>query len=109
MHIWVDADACPGVIREFCTTPPSIGIPPAEQAFATPPITPAPHPPPRPLPPPPPPGPPPPPLPPAALGVRPLGELPRAGVNTGGPPPLGLTERQAFANALDRLLAQRQP
>ncbi len=38
-----------------------------------------------------------------------LEELRGTGVNTGGPPPLGLTERQAFANALDRLLAQRQP
>ena len=37
-----------------------------------------------------------------------LEELRGTGVNTGGPPPLGLTERQAFANALDRLLAQRQ-
>ena len=35
-------------------------------------------------------------------------ELRGAGVATGGPPPLGLAERQAFANALDRLLAQRQ-
>ena len=38
-----------------------------------------------------------------------LEELRGTGVNTGGPPPLGLTERQAFANALDRLLAHRQP
>lgn len=37
-----------------------------------------------------------------------LEELRSTGVNTGGPPPLGLTERQAFANALDRLLAERQ-
>ncbi|MFZ1537744.1 MAG: YaiI/YqxD family protein [Chromatiaceae bacterium] len=36
-----------------------------------------------------------------------LEELRSTGVNTGGPPPLGLTERQAFANALDRLLAHR--
>lgn len=36
-----------------------------------------------------------------------LEELRGTGVNTGGPPPLGLTERQAFANALDRLLAHR--
>jgi hypothetical protein len=35
-------------------------------------------------------------------------ELRGAGVATGGPPPLGLAERQAFANALDRLLAQRR-
>ncbi|HSO80196.1 MAG TPA: DUF188 domain-containing protein, partial [Chromatiaceae bacterium] len=38
-----------------------------------------------------------------------LEELRGTGVNTGGPPPLGLAERQAFANALDRLLAHRQP
>lgn len=31
-----------------------------------------------------------------------------SGVNTGGPPPLGPRERQAFANALDRYLAQWQ-
>ncbi len=36
-----------------------------------------------------------------------LEELRSTGVNTGGPPPLGLTERQAFANALDRILAHR--
>lgn len=30
-----------------------------------------------------------------------------SGVDTGGPPPLGQRERQAFANALDRLLARR--
>ena len=35
-------------------------------------------------------------------------ELRGAGVATGGPPPLGLAERQAFANALDRLLTQRR-
>ena len=29
-----------------------------------------------------------------------------SGVNTGGPAPFGQRERQAFANALDRLLAQ---
>ena len=28
------------------------------------------------------------------------------GQATGGPPPFGPSERQAFANALDRLLAQ---
>jgi uncharacterized protein len=31
-----------------------------------------------------------------------------SGVQSGGPPPLGETERRAFANALDRLLAQRR-
>lgn len=31
-------------------------------------------------------------------------ELRSSGVQTGGPPPLGLPERQAFANALDRVL-----
>jgi uncharacterized protein len=30
-----------------------------------------------------------------------------SGEVTGGPPPLGQADRQAFANALDRLLAQR--
>lgn len=30
-----------------------------------------------------------------------------SGVNTGGPPPLSLSDRQAFANHLDRLLAKR--
>jgi len=30
-----------------------------------------------------------------------------SGVNTGGPPPLSQSERQAFANHLDRLLAQQ--
>ena len=30
-----------------------------------------------------------------------------SGVNTGGPPPLSLGDRQAFANHLDRLLAKR--
>lgn len=30
-----------------------------------------------------------------------------SGVQTGGPAPLGTAERQAFANQLDRLLAQR--
>jgi uncharacterized protein YaiI (UPF0178 family) len=34
-------------------------------------------------------------------------ELRSAGTPTGGPPPLGQADRQAFANALDRLLAQR--
>lgn len=31
-----------------------------------------------------------------------------SGVNTGGPPPLGQSERQAFANNLDKLLTQHQ-
>ena len=31
-----------------------------------------------------------------------------SGVQSGGPPPLGEKERRAFANALDRLLAQRR-
>jgi len=30
-----------------------------------------------------------------------------SGVQTGGPPPLGKREKQAFANHLDRLLHQR--
>jgi hypothetical protein len=30
-----------------------------------------------------------------------------SGINTGGPPPLSLSDRQAFANHLDRLLAKR--
>jgi uncharacterized protein YaiI (UPF0178 family) len=30
-----------------------------------------------------------------------------SGVNTGGPPPLSQSDRQAFANHLDRLLAKR--
>lgn len=34
-------------------------------------------------------------------------ELRSSGTLTGGPPPLGQADRQAFANALDRLLAQR--
>jgi len=29
-----------------------------------------------------------------------------SGVNTGGPPPLSQSDRQAFANHLDRLLAE---
>ncbi len=36
-----------------------------------------------------------------------MDELRGAGVVTGGPPPLGPRERQAFANQLDRWLAQR--
>ena len=31
-----------------------------------------------------------------------------SGIETGGPPPLSNTDRQAFANQLDRLLAKRQ-
>ena len=31
-----------------------------------------------------------------------------SGVNTGGPPPLGQSERQAFANNLDKLLTQNK-
>lgn len=34
-------------------------------------------------------------------------ELRSSGTPTGGPPPLSQSDRQAFANALDRLLAQR--
>jgi len=33
-----------------------------------------------------------------------MDELRSSGVNTGGPPPFGQADRQAFANALDRLL-----
>ncbi|QKT03847.1 YaiI/YqxD family protein [Ectothiorhodospiraceae bacterium 2226] len=41
------------------------------------------------------------------LGMRDfMDELRGTGVATGGPPPLGPRERQAFANALDRLLAR---
>jgi hypothetical protein len=35
-------------------------------------------------------------------------ELRSAGTPTGGPPPLSQTERRDFANALDRLLAERR-
>jgi uncharacterized protein len=35
-----------------------------------------------------------------------MDELRSAGVETGGPPPLGQADRQAFANQLDRLLAK---
>jgi uncharacterized protein YaiI (UPF0178 family) len=35
-------------------------------------------------------------------------ELRGAGEVTGGPPPMNQADRQAFANALDRLLAQRK-
>ena len=37
-----------------------------------------------------------------------MDELRGSGVVTGGPPALGKRERQAFANALDRLLAQER-
>lgn len=36
-----------------------------------------------------------------------LGELRNTGVQTGGPPPLNHSDRQAFANQLDRFLTQR--
>lgn len=36
-----------------------------------------------------------------------LDTLRASGVQTGGPPPLGATEKQAFASHLDRLLAHR--
>lgn len=35
-----------------------------------------------------------------------LGELRNTGVNTGGPPPLNHSDRQAFANQLDRFLTR---
>jgi len=35
-------------------------------------------------------------------------EMRAGGVNTGGPRPFSMADRQNFANALDRLLAQRQ-
>ncbi len=35
-----------------------------------------------------------------------MDSLRSSGVNTGGPPPLGQADRQAFANQLDRLLAK---
>ncbi|AGA90886.1 hypothetical protein Thimo_2135 [Thioflavicoccus mobilis 8321] len=38
-----------------------------------------------------------------------LDQLRGSGEITGGPPPLGAAERQAFANALDRLLTRRAP
>jgi len=38
-----------------------------------------------------------------------LDELRGSGVNTGGPPSLGLRERQLFANQLDRWLAKATP
>ncbi len=42
------------------------------------------------------------------LNMRDFMDTMRAsGVQSGGPPPLGQRERQAFANALDRLLARR--
>ena len=36
-----------------------------------------------------------------------MDQLRGSGINTGGPPALSQTDRQAFANQLDRLLAQR--
>lgn len=36
-------------------------------------------------------------------------ELRDSGVRTGGPPPLDNTDKQRFANALDRWLARRKP
>lgn len=43
------------------------------------------------------------------LGMRDLmDELRGMGVATGGPSPLSKSDRQAFANALDKLLARRQ-
>jgi uncharacterized protein YaiI (UPF0178 family) len=43
------------------------------------------------------------------LAVRDLmAELRDTGEVTGGPPPLGRSDRQAFANALDRLLARHR-
>ena len=45
----------------------------------------------------------------ARLGLRDfMASLRDSGVNTGGPAPLSQGERQAFANHLDRLLAQRK-
>jgi uncharacterized protein YaiI (UPF0178 family) len=38
-----------------------------------------------------------------------LDTLRGSGMATGGPPPLSATDRQQFANALDRLLAKRTP
>ena len=38
-----------------------------------------------------------------------MDELRASGVDTGGPPPFGHGDRQAFANQLDRLLAQHGP
>jgi uncharacterized protein YaiI (UPF0178 family) len=38
-----------------------------------------------------------------------MDELRSSGVNTGGPPPFGQADRQAFANALDRLLNSLLP
>ena len=37
-----------------------------------------------------------------------MNNLRSSGINTGGPPPMGLTDRQKFANQLDRLLTQHQ-
>ena len=38
-----------------------------------------------------------------------MDELRASGVDTGGPPPFNQADRQAFANALDRLLQQHRP
>jgi len=32
-----------------------------------------------------------------------------SGTHTGGPPPLSLSDRQSFANQLDRLIVQNKP
>lgn len=37
-----------------------------------------------------------------------MSNLRSSGINTGGPPPMSLTDRQTFANQLDRLLTQHQ-
>ncbi len=43
------------------------------------------------------------------LGIRDMmEELRSSGVNTGGPPTLTKSDRQAFANQLDRILAKKQ-
>jgi len=45
----------------------------------------------------------------ARLNMRDFMDTMRAsGINTGGPPPLNQTDRQAFANQLDRWLARRR-
>ena len=36
-----------------------------------------------------------------------MAQIRDSGINTGGPPPLSQSDRQAFANHLDRLLAKR--
>lgn len=46
----------------------------------------------------------------ARLSMRDFMETMRAsGVNTGGPPPLAKSDRQAFANQLDKFLTKNQP